>query len=326
MAQTMSPLIPVALKLGQTRSADRLIQSEVFCMDPNRILISARVDLLCFDKTGTLTEQGLAFQGFQESITSEKDLHERMIVPGERLHELEAVVQMGLASCHTLTSLKSTGELIGNEVEKKMFTATNWKFSENDPLTNDGLPMFCPPEIAKGRVAPSPVYLLRRFEFDNDRMLQSVIVQSKDNESQYVFCKGSMESICGRCALDSNNLSEGSWNLQKYEEYANQGFYCLALAYKNITPETTFHEVLTSGRDVFEKVLCDMQNRGNCVLQLAAHRLETRHRAIGRDGEYSNGDGNGRQFTMCPSHRRRGWYLRSRTFICRSASRRRQQH
>ena len=50
--------------------------------------------------------------------------------------------------------------------------------------------------------------------------------------------------------------AEKSWNQAKFDEYANEGCYCLALAYKKIsTGSISLHEILKAGRDTFEKEL-----------------------------------------------------------------------
>ena len=69
----------------------------------------------------------------------------------KNLQHLDPIVQIGLASCHTLTSMKNTGALIGNEVEKKMFLATEWTLRERNSFTDAGqsLPTFSPPKCGK---------------------------------------------------------------------------------------------------------------------------------------------------------------------------------
>ena len=63
--QILSPLLPVALEVGQIQAMKRLKGHGVFCLQPKRIMISGKVRVYCFDKTGTLTKDGLDFLGFQ---------------------------------------------------------------------------------------------------------------------------------------------------------------------------------------------------------------------------------------------------------------------
>ena len=63
ISQVFSPLLPVALKVGQVRSQKRLQENGIFCTSPRRIAICGKVNVFCFDKTGTLTMEGLDFHG-----------------------------------------------------------------------------------------------------------------------------------------------------------------------------------------------------------------------------------------------------------------------
>ena len=55
-SQIFSPLLPVALKVGQIRSSHRLQQKSVFCVSPRHIAICGKINVFCFDKvSGVLT-------------------------------------------------------------------------------------------------------------------------------------------------------------------------------------------------------------------------------------------------------------------------------
>ena len=47
VSQVLSPLVPVALKVGQVRSCKRLLDNDIFCINPARIPISGKVRVLC---------------------------------------------------------------------------------------------------------------------------------------------------------------------------------------------------------------------------------------------------------------------------------------
>lgn len=55
----MSPLLPVALEVGQLQSVERLKKRGIYCLNPKRIAIAGKIRVFCFDKTGTLTKEGL---------------------------------------------------------------------------------------------------------------------------------------------------------------------------------------------------------------------------------------------------------------------------
>ncbi|KAJ2547788.1 hypothetical protein GGH95_006564, partial [Coemansia sp. RSA 1836] len=65
LAQLLSPLLPAALVIGQSIAAARLRRKQIYCIDPQRIMIAGKVQIFCFDKTGTLTKEGLEFHGGQ---------------------------------------------------------------------------------------------------------------------------------------------------------------------------------------------------------------------------------------------------------------------
>jgi magnesium-transporting ATPase (P-type) len=62
-SQIFSPLLPVALKVGQIRSSQRLQEKSIFCVSPRHIAICGKINVFCFDKTGTLTKEGMDFSG-----------------------------------------------------------------------------------------------------------------------------------------------------------------------------------------------------------------------------------------------------------------------
>ena len=41
----------------------RLKKRNIFCISPQKINVSGKVNIMCFDKTGTLTEEGLETYG-----------------------------------------------------------------------------------------------------------------------------------------------------------------------------------------------------------------------------------------------------------------------
>lgn len=41
----------------------RLKKKQIYCISPNKINETGRVNVMCFDKTGTLTEDGLDLMG-----------------------------------------------------------------------------------------------------------------------------------------------------------------------------------------------------------------------------------------------------------------------
>ncbi|TDH67821.1 hypothetical protein CCR75_006788 [Bremia lactucae] len=233
----LNPLLPVVMTVGQVNAAKRLQKSNIFCLNPHRITLCGKVRVFCFDKTGTITKEGLDFRGCVPVSDSREFLSEcQDMTDGS----LSSKMTFALASCHAIGSLN--GELVGNEVEVKMFTSTQWKLLEREgqlPTVQsiDGL---------------EELEYVKRFEFDHQRMSMSVVMLHKRTGTLYVFCKGSYEKIATLCMKDSIPA--------KYVETANNlaktGCYVLGIAYKElpVMEEMTLAAFL-SDRDAVEHSL-----------------------------------------------------------------------
>lgn len=90
---------------------------KIFCLNPKRIAIAGKIRVFCFDKTGTLTKEGLDFTGVQSVIvdTDGNGLSFGPLQTLEKENAVDAVVSMGLATCHAVT--KFGDRLVGNQVE-----------------------------------------------------------------------------------------------------------------------------------------------------------------------------------------------------------------
>jgi len=53
------------MTIGTVFAISRLKKKKIYCISPNRVNVSGRVNLMVFDKTGTLTEDGLQVYGFR---------------------------------------------------------------------------------------------------------------------------------------------------------------------------------------------------------------------------------------------------------------------
>ena len=87
--------------------------------------------MACFDKTGTLTKEGLDFLGFHErgtlSSNEDKAAFKAMATVDSdfSMSSVSQLAQWGLASCHAVSYLRD--EMVGNQVEVKMLSATGWQ-------------------------------------------------------------------------------------------------------------------------------------------------------------------------------------------------------
>ncbi|GAB9464811.1 hypothetical protein Gpo141_00002237 [Globisporangium polare] len=212
----LNPLLPVVITIGQVNAAKRLQKKDVFCLNPQRITLCGKVRVFCFDKTGTITKEGLDFRGcVPVDAAATEFLPEVNDVTVATLPEL---MKFSLASTHALGSLK--GELVGNEVEVKMFKSTQWKLIESEGR----LPVV---ESADGT---ETLEFVKRFEFDHHRMSMSVVMKHVATGKLYVFCKGSYEKMQSVSKVESvpANYTETA------EKLAKDGCYVLGIAFKEV--------------------------------------------------------------------------------------------
>lgn len=125
------PALPATLSIGTSFALSRLRKSGIFCISPNRVNVSGKVNVCCFDKTGTLTEDGLDILGVRGM---ERNVHRF----GELIEEIsdlpmsagsgKASFLQALATCHSLQVVK--GEVVGDPLDVKMFNFTGWTLEE----------------------------------------------------------------------------------------------------------------------------------------------------------------------------------------------------
>jgi cation-transporting ATPase 13A3/4/5 len=180
LAQSLNPLLPVSVTLGQTMTSDRMKkETGISCLSPQRLPIAGKVHIMVMDKTGTITKEGMEFRGahvaqdgaFVDSTHWAQDgKMESKGVP-------EAIV-WALAACHTVTRLRD-GSLVGNMVEVAMLNASGWELSEDSRSVRqpDG----------------EEIKILKQLEFDQKRMTSGSVIQFKGKTIALV--KGSYERI-----------------------------------------------------------------------------------------------------------------------------------
>ena len=243
-SQIFSPLLPVALKVGQIRSSERLLNKDVFCVNPRRIAISGKVNVFCFDKTGTLTNDGMEFSGISFTVPKARGSAGAAVVMSELRKDvatdlsIPAILLDCLASCHSLSTY-GNNEFVGNDVEVKMFTATGWSLRN---IPNSDASEVRSPDNKRA------ITVHRKFEFDHAKQTMSVIVEDKTWPRPVVsFCKGSFEKIAALCSADS----VPSDFVAKARQFALNGGYVLGLAYRQLDDDT-LSKVSSIHRDEIE--------------------------------------------------------------------------
>ncbi|KAI7892685.1 uncharacterized protein EV154DRAFT_585903 [Mucor mucedo] len=215
-AQVMNPLLPAILVVGQSIAAGRLRKKGVFCVDLPRILMAGKVQVFCFDKTGTLTNEGLEYYGVYPTLKETRQfdsLYHNFDDFKPETHETHKLLQMGLATCHSVTTL--AGEFVGNPVDIVMFKSTGSSMSTKGGhdiiATNNG-----------------DLEVIQRFEFQHARMSMSIAVKDTSGHT-HVFCKGSFEKIAEVC---ENNVPLNFDELTS--ESAKSGCYVLGMAHADL--------------------------------------------------------------------------------------------
>ncbi|KAJ2068532.1 hypothetical protein GGI16_009541, partial [Coemansia sp. S142-1] len=216
LSQLVSPLLPAAMVIGQSVAASRLRRKQIFCIDPQRIMIAGKVQIFCFDKTGTLTKEGLEFHGGQIVDPASTTFASFTEDPAAT----NALFRQAMASCHTVTDLN--GQLIGNPVDIEQFRASK---AEIDPA-----PKYIDAVLTAGGSEKGKLHIVRRFEFVHARASMSVVVLDEATEKIHIFIKGSFERVksVSRAGSVPNNYDSVCANL------AREGCYVLAFAHKTL--------------------------------------------------------------------------------------------
>jgi predicted P-type ATPase len=226
----LPPLLPTVFTVSVGISDNRLSNKRIACSNSEDILVAGKVKVAFFDKTGTLTRQGLDFISAQ-SASMWRDEPSRSNVSAE--------IALGMACCHGL-SQSQNGEMVGNVVDRTMFATTDAVISsvENSTVsitTKDG----------------SLIRVLKNFDFDHERMTQSVILLRSDG-SLFVIVKGSGESIQRICAPQS--LPGNFGHVTK--ESAKLGVYQISMATKTLAPGVSLDSITR------DQVECDLTFSG----------------------------------------------------------------
>lgn len=201
--------------VGQSIAAGRLRKKGVFCVDLPRILMAGKVQIFCFDKTGTLTNEGLEYYGVYP-VTQFDELHKNFEDLSSEKEDTHKLLQMGLSSCHSVTTLQD--EYVGNPVDIVMFQSTGAKLLGSNKEGHDII------STQRGDLE-----ILQRFEFQHARASMSIAVKDTTTGETHVFCKGSFERIADTCP----DSLPPTFN-QQTSNSAKSGCYVLAMAHRNL--------------------------------------------------------------------------------------------
>ncbi|KAJ1916557.1 hypothetical protein H4219_003724 [Mycoemilia scoparia] len=245
MSEVLSPLLPASLVIGQSVTAARLRRMKIFCIDLPRIMMAGKIRIFCFDKTGTLTKEGLEFFGLQNIKKSESG-EAHFDTDRIEMNDASDLLQMGLSSCHAVTTVG--GQFVGNPVDVEQFRATGWELAGKNGYKIDDssdytiLDTFVKPDTNRA------VNVVKRFEFAHARQSMSVATLDPVTKHVHVFVKGSFERI--------KRVSDKASVPNDYDtvtaEWAKEGCYVLALAHKDLGEISDWQALEDMDRDTFE--------------------------------------------------------------------------
>ncbi|XP_030015229.1 probable cation-transporting ATPase 13A3 [Sphaeramia orbicularis] len=266
---TVPPALPAAMTAGIVYAQRRLKRVGIFCISPQRINMCGQLNLVCFDKTGTLTEDGLDLWGFQRA-------EHGSFSPPESEACNESLVNSAfvacMASCHSLTKIE--GELSGDPLDLKMFSATGWVLEEpteeETALHNPIMPtvvrppnQVIPETNQNDPLTENPsceIGIVRQFPFSSGLQRMSVVVRRLGEKHMNAFMKGAPEVVASLCKEHTVPQSF----TETLEVYTRQGFRVIALAHRQLESKLSWHKVQTLSRDLIEN---NMEFLGLIIMQ-----------------------------------------------------------
>ncbi|CAB9505716.1 Probable cation-transporting ATPase 13A4 [Seminavis robusta] len=219
------PLLPTTFIIPVGFAFERLARQGVACSNSDSILIASQVNAAFFDKTGTLTKQGLDYISARSADSW---------TCGQWTSDTMA---LAMSVCHSLTKSK-LGTIIGNPVDRAMFEASAGELVEASGVT------------AKVKTKNGETFdVLRRFDFDHNRMTQSVIVRQSGG-TICVIVKGSGEKVSMLCDPDT----VPSTFEDRLRAYSRTGVYQIAVGTKDLDTQN-LAEIASLSRDQVERDL-----------------------------------------------------------------------
>ncbi|KAF7669773.1 hypothetical protein LDENG_00124350 [Lucifuga dentata] len=272
---TVPPALPAAMTAGIVYAQRRLKCVGIFCISPQRINMCGQLNLVCFDKTGTLTEDGLDLWGIQRAENGSFSPPE---VEAAKQTLVNTAFVACMATCHSLTKIE--GELSGDPLDLKMFSATGWILEEpteeETALHNPIMPTVVrPPKQvipeAKHSIAVTQnmelsglssceIGIVRQFPFSSALQRMSVVVRRLGEKHMDAYLKGAPEVVASLC---KQNTVPQSFT-DSLEAYTRHGFRVIALAHRQLESKHSWHKIQNLSRDLIET---NMEFLGLIIMQ-----------------------------------------------------------
>ena len=217
LTSVVPPELPMELNLAITSNLSELIhQHSITCTEPHRIPLAGQVTTCAFDKTGTLTSDAMIPSAIRTTDTTGDNITEEVYTDVPRNTMVEKVI----VGCHSLSVVSTSGEMMGDPLEKSMFQhAQTWtitKHRNNDTTI-----------VANGQES---FQILKVFPFTSKLKRMSVFISS--GNEYFVLTKGAPEIIQKYLKKVPDNYAQ----VVRHHELSGQRV--LALAYKKISSTT----------------------------------------------------------------------------------------
>uniref|UniRef100_A0A3Q4GEA2 ATPase 13A3 n=1 Tax=Neolamprologus brichardi TaxID=32507 RepID=A0A3Q4GEA2_NEOBR len=272
---TVPPALPAAMTAGIVYAQRRLKRIGIFCISPQRINMCGQLNVVCFDKTGTLTEDGLDLWGIHRAEDGSFCSPESEAAKDSLVNTTFVAC---MATCHSLTKIE--GELSGDPLDLKMFSATGWILEEpteeetalHNPIMPTVVrpPKHIAPEAHQSNPLPQSMELselsacemgiVRQFPFSSALQRMSVVVRRLGEKKMDAFLKGAPEVVASLCRQHTIPQTF----TETLEAYTRQGFRVIALAHRQLESKLSWHKVQNLSRDVLET---NMEFLGLIIMQ-----------------------------------------------------------
>ena len=241
------PELPMELSLAVNSSLVALSKFAIFCMEPFRIPIAGKLDVLCFDKTGTLTAETLQVEGIVVDGKGE------VVTSSEGLSEMASLV---IGTCQALFPVKgkSGTKVVGDPMEMAAVQFAGWTVESAEA-------------VAKGSRRAT---IISRFPFSSALKRMSCVIR---HSTTMVVSKGAPE------VMKTLITNPPSWYEHSYETLARSGARVIALAHKSCKSIPKHREEAESGLtfDGFLVFRCPLKQDSKAVLRQLSR---SNHRTI----------------------------------------------
>lgn len=203
--------LPLEMGASIQMAVRQLYTKNIYCLEPRRIQLAGKVDVVCMDKTGTLIEEKIELTGVvgKENISEEK-YNSEVNLEEDNSTNIISADNIILSACCDIT--KIDGKMQGDPLDMAIY------------------------EVLLKYNAYEKVERIKEYSFSATKRRQSVIIRDTTNNlnSNYTFVtKGAPEEIEKYLKEVSPTYTE------TYERYSRGGYRVIAVAKKEMDDSKT---------------------------------------------------------------------------------------